>query len=185
MINNLRWIGVLGAVYVACAAVGTAQASSPDDRAQPRGPGAIEADAVVTGATPMWLAALDERSAALNREYGLGDHMARRPPGAPGSSWLVALGERSNAMNRASGLGEYRTHGAAQATPIIHADDRSGLRGRGAVVFAAATDPTVASSDGGFAWDDAALSAVATLAVGVLVGAGAVSIRYRRGLTPQ
>jgi len=25
MINNLRWIGALGAVYVACAAVGTAQ----------------------------------------------------------------------------------------------------------------------------------------------------------------
>ena len=44
MINNLRWIGVLGAVYVACAAVGTAQAAGPDDRAEARGPGAIAAD---------------------------------------------------------------------------------------------------------------------------------------------
>ena len=43
MINNLRWIGALGAVYVACAAVGTAQAA-PDDRAEARGPGAIEAE---------------------------------------------------------------------------------------------------------------------------------------------
>ena len=43
--------------------------------------------------------------------------------------------------------------------------------------------PTVAPGDGGFAWDDAALSAVATLAVGVLLGAGAVSIRYRRSPT--
>jgi len=43
MINNLRWIGVLGAVYVACAAVGTAQAAGPDDRAEARGPGAIAA----------------------------------------------------------------------------------------------------------------------------------------------
>ena len=33
MINNLRCIGALGAVYVACAAVGTAQAAGPDDRA--------------------------------------------------------------------------------------------------------------------------------------------------------
>ena len=43
MINNLRWIGVLGAAYVACAAVGTAQAAAPDDRAEARGPGAIAA----------------------------------------------------------------------------------------------------------------------------------------------
>ena len=43
MINNLRWIGALGAVYVACAAVGTAQAAGPDDRAEARGPGAIAA----------------------------------------------------------------------------------------------------------------------------------------------
>jgi hypothetical protein len=183
MINNLRWIGVLGAFYVACAAVGTAQASGPDDGAGTRGPGAIEAAATATGTMPMWLAALDERSAALNREYGLGDHVDRRQLGAADPKWLVSLSKRSKAMNRAHGLGEYRMREAAHATPVIHADDRSGLRGRGAIVFAAAIAPTVASSDGGFAWDEAALSAVATLAVGILLGAGAVSIRYRRGLT--
>ena len=90
MINNLRWIGVLGAVYVACAAVGTAQAAAPDDRAEARGPGAISA--------------------------------------------------------------------------------------------APAPGPNLSAGDG-LAWDDAALSAVATVAVGVLLGAGGVSIRYRRGLT--
>ena len=90
MINNLRWIGALGAVYVACAAVGTAQAAAPDDSAEARGPGAISA----------------------------------APPPAPN----------------------------------LPAGD-------------------------GLAGDDAALSAVATVAVGVLLGAGGVSIRYRRGLT--
>ena len=90
MINNLRWIGALGAVYVACAAVGTAQAAAPDDSAEARGPGAISV--------------------------------------------------------------------APAPAPNLPADD-------------------------GLAWDDAALSAVATVAVGVLLGAGGVSIRYRRGLT--
>ena len=127
MINNLRWIGVLGAVYVACAAVGTAQAAAPDDRAEARGPGAF--------------------SAAQ----------------APGPDWL----ERE----------------MAKSVPVIHADDRSGLRGSERVVLAAPAAPTIELADDGFAWDDAALSAVATLALGVLLGAGAVSIRYRRSLT--
>ena len=127
MINNLRWIGVLGAVYVACAAVGTAQAAAPDDRPEARGPGAI------AGAS------------------------------TPGPDWF----ERE----------------VATAVPVIHADDRSGLRGPDRAVLAAAPTPTIVPGDDGFAWDDAALSAVATLAVGVLLGAGAVSIRYRRALT--
>jgi len=129
MINNLRWIGVLGAVYVACAAVGTAQAAAPDDRAEGRGPGAI--------------------SAAQ----------------APGPDWF----ERE----------------VAKSAPVIHADDRSGLRGSDRVVLAASPAPTIAPAEGRFAWDDAALSAVATLAVGALLGAGAVSIRYRRSPTPR
>ncbi len=141
MINNLRWIGVLGAVYVACAAVGTAQAAGPDDRAEARGPGAI-AETATPG--PDWLVALDARSNALNRQYGLGDE-----------------------------------------TTVIHADDRSGLRGSAVVALPAPVAPTIASAGDGFAWDDAAVSGAATLAVGALLGAGAVSIRYRRGLSPH
>jgi len=183
MINNLRWIGALGAVYVAFAAVGTAQAS-PDDRAEPRGPGAIGAETAVTGNTAPWLVALDERSTALNREHGLGDHAERGQLGAPGLNWLVALNARSNAMNRTHGLGDQLAErGAGGTTPVIRADDRSGLRGQGAVTFAATSLPTLAAADDGFAWSDAALSAIASLAVGVLLGAGAVSIRYRHGLT--
>lgn len=127
MINNLRWIGVLGAVYVACAAVGPAQAAGPDDRAEARGPGAIATSA------------------------------------APGPDWF----DRE----------------AAKATTVIQADDRSGLRGSATVALAAPAAPTIASADDGFAWDDAVVSAAATLAVGALLGAGAVSIRYRRSLT--
>ena len=138
MINNLRWIGALGAVYVAFAAVGTAQAA-PDDRAEARGPGAIEAEAPVPGPN----VALNARSAELNREYGLGDY--RRP---------------------------------------FAADDRSGLRGSDRLALTVVSVPSTTADDG-FAWDDAALSVAATLGIAALLGAGAVSIRYRRGLTPR
>jgi hypothetical protein len=175
MINNLRWIGALGAVYVACAAVGTAQAS-PDDRAEARGPGAIGAEAAVTGNTAPWLAALDERSTALNRGYGLGDHAERGQLGAPGSTWLVALNARSAEMNREYGLGDYRR-------PFV-ADDRSGLRGSDRLALTVVSVPSTTADDG-FAWEDAALSVAATLGIAALLGAGAVSIRYRRGLTPR
>ena len=119
MINNLRSIGAVGAVYVAVAAVGTAQAAGPDDRAEARGPGAIGAAAALTGNTPPWLRALNERSEALNREYGPDDHAERRQLGAPGPNWLVALNARSDAMNRKYGLGDYgparEAGGAAKA----------------------------------------------------------------------
>ena len=124
MINNLRWIGVLGAVYVACAAVGTAQAAAPDDRAEARGPGAIAAAPTVRTVERRWPSPF--RSSTRTTEA---------------------------------------------------------LRGLDRVVLAAPPAPTIAPADDGLAWDDAALSAVATVAVGVLLGAGGVSIRYRRGLT--
>ena len=88
MINNLRWLSALGAVYVAGASVGVAHAAGPDDRPGPHGPGAV-----------------------------------------------------------------------AAAAPRL---------------------PT-AKADGRFAWDDAALSALASLALIAGIGAGAVSIRYPRG----
>jgi hypothetical protein len=72
----------------------------------------IGAGAAVTGVTPPWLAALNERSEALNREYGLGDHAERRALGAPGPEWLQALQARSVAMNRYYGLGEFARQGA-------------------------------------------------------------------------
>ena len=79
---------------------------------------AIGAGAAVTGNTPPWLKALNERSEALNREYGLGDHAERRQLGAPGPDWLVALNARSEAMNRYYGLGQYARQGArSSSTP--------------------------------------------------------------------
>jgi hypothetical protein len=181
MINNLRWIGVLGAFYVACAAVGTAQAA-PDDRAEAHGPGSIGMEPAVTGTTASWLTALGERSAALNRAYGPSVRIERRL-GAPGPNWLVGVKARSSAMNRTYGLGDDApVRAAGGAASAVRPDDRSGVRGRGAIAFAAAIPPTVASTDDGFAWGDAALSGGATLAVGVLLGAGAVSIRRRHGL---
>ena len=189
MINNLRYIGALGAVYVACAAVGTAQAAGPDDRAEARGPGAIGAGAAVTGNTPPWLEALNRRSEALNREYGLGGHAERRQHGAPGPNWLVALNARSDAMNREYGLGDHGpTRGAggaakASGTTGIHADDRSGLRGSDSVALTVFSVPSAEPAEDGFALDDAALSVGATLVIAAVIGAAAVSIRYRRGMT--
>ena len=76
---------------------------------------AIGAGAAVTGNTPPWLKALNERSEALNQRYGLGDH-ARRQLGAPGPDWLVALNARSEAMNRYYGLGEYARQSSRSAS---------------------------------------------------------------------
>jgi hypothetical protein len=79
---------------------------------------AIGAGVAVTGNTPPWLRALNERSEALNREYGLGDQADRRQLGAPGPSWLQALQARSDAMNRYYGLGEYaRQDAGSSAAP--------------------------------------------------------------------
>ena len=98
MINNLRSIGALGAVYVACAAVW-------------HRPGGRPGRPCPSGST-----ALNERSEALNREYGLGDHAKRRQLGAPGPNWLVALNARSDGSNRKYGLGEYGRQGAGTAS---------------------------------------------------------------------
>ena len=79
---------------------------------------AIGAGAAITGNTPPWLEALNERSEALNREYRLGDHAERRALGAPGPSWREALQARSEAMNRYYGLGEHARQGArSSSTP--------------------------------------------------------------------
>ena len=77
---------------------------------------AIGAGTAVTGNTPPWLRALNERGEALNREYGLGDHAERRQLGAPGPDWLVALNARSEAMNRYYGLGEYARQSSRSAS---------------------------------------------------------------------
>jgi hypothetical protein len=91
MINNMRWLGVLGAVYAAVAAPGAALA--------------------LPGEAPAWLQALSARSTSLNREYGLGADAGARE-GARSSSasdWLVALNARSNALNHTYGLGDARS----------------------------------------------------------------------------
>ena len=67
--------------------------------------------------TPPWLDALNARSEALNREYGLGDHAERRELGGPGSNWREALQARSAAMNRVHGLGEYARQGRSRSAP--------------------------------------------------------------------
>src|SRR4029079_553443 len=159
MINNLRWIGALGAACVAFAAVGTAQAA-PDDRAEARGPGAIEAEAPVPVDTAPWLAALSARSAELNREYGLGDY--RRPFAADDRSGL--RGSDRLALTAVSLPSQTAGQGSARAAPSAPA--------------------RVTPRNDAFAWDAAALSVAAPLGIAALLGAGAVSIRYRRGLTP-
>ena len=77
---------------------------------------AIGAGAAVTGNTPPWLRALNERSEALNQQYGLGDHAERRQLGAPGPNWLAALNARSDAMNRYYGIGEYARQSSRSAS---------------------------------------------------------------------
>jgi hypothetical protein len=78
----------------------------------------IGAGGAATSGTPDWLHALNARSAALNKQYGLGDDAGRRPLAAPGPDWLQALTARSDAMNREYGLGKYtRQTARTSATP--------------------------------------------------------------------
>ena len=65
------------------------------------------AGAAVTGSTPPWLDALNARSEALNKEYGLGQHARQSARSSSAPDWLVALNARSDALNRQYGLGEY------------------------------------------------------------------------------
>ena len=78
----------------------------------------IGAGAAATSGTPDWLDALNARSAAFNKQYGLGDDAGRRPLTAPGPDWLQALTARSDAMNREYGLGQYtRQTARTSSTP--------------------------------------------------------------------
>jgi hypothetical protein len=78
----------------------------------------IGAGSAATSGTPDWLDALNTRSAALNKQHGLGDDTGRRTLGAPGPGWLQALEARSDAMNRAYGLGKYaRQPARSSSTP--------------------------------------------------------------------
>ena len=67
----------------------------------------VGAGAALTGSTPAWLAALNERGEGLNREYGLGDHARQSARSSSAPDWLVALNARSDALNKQYGLGEY------------------------------------------------------------------------------
>jgi hypothetical protein len=78
----------------------------------------IGAGAAATSGTPHWLDALNARSAALNKQYGLGNDAGRRTLAAPGPDWLKALTARSDAMNREYGLGKYaRRPARTSSTP--------------------------------------------------------------------
>ena len=56
---------------------------------------------------PDWLQALQARSDALNRSYGLGRYARESAHASTTSEWLAALNARSDALNRQYGLGRY------------------------------------------------------------------------------
>jgi hypothetical protein len=77
---------------------------------------AIGAATAVAGAAekPGWQKALNARSDALNREYGLGEY-ARSRLGTSDSGWQEALRVRSEELNREYGLGTYARKASAAA----------------------------------------------------------------------
>ena len=77
---------------------------------------AIGAGAATTGNTPPWLKALNERSEALNREYGWATTHSVGSSAHPARTGSRALEARSEAMNRYYGLGEYAREGAGSAS---------------------------------------------------------------------
>jgi hypothetical protein len=58
---------------------------------------------------PGWLKALNERSDALNKKYGLGVYARTGEANSTTPAWLKALNERSDALDRKYRLGNYAT----------------------------------------------------------------------------
>jgi hypothetical protein len=155
---------------------------------------AVGAGPGMTGSTPAWLQALEARSEALNKEYGLGDYAQRHALGAPGPGWKEALMARSDAMNRRYGLGNYSRQTARSSTTPGTVSYPSHVIGAGGRYWNGLTLPppagvqaapaglrgTATASDDDFEWTSFGAGAgVAGLLAAVLAG-GVVSIRKRR-----
>lgn len=76
----------------------------------------ITASTVGSSGQGDWQTALNARSEALNKQYGLGEH-GRSELGATAPGWLQALEARSDALNRRYGLGEYARSTTGGNTP--------------------------------------------------------------------
>jgi hypothetical protein len=106
---------------------GTEPGSSQFVPVRPDDAGGIQGVGSVTSPTPTWLTALQLRSEALDRQYGLGKENAT-------PTWLKALQLRSEALDRQYGLGK------ENATSAPQADDGFGSKDAsigGAIVIAA------------------------------------------------
>ena len=66
---------------------------------------AISTEAASSRGGPDWLQALNARSDALNRQYGLAKYARTTDSNTP--PWRTALIARSDALNRKYGLGHY------------------------------------------------------------------------------
>ena len=91
--------GVLALALIGSAvAASPALAERPDEDAQRK---------TLGSPGPNWQQALQARSAAMNRYYGLGEYARHgaRSQSVPG--WLATLNARSDALNRQYGLGDY------------------------------------------------------------------------------
>lgn len=155
--------------------------------------GAIGAGVGMTGTAPAWLEALEARSEALNKEYGLGDYAEPRVLGTTGPGWKKALMARSDAMNRRYGLGDYARRNARSSpapgtvsypSHVIGGGERSwnGLTlPPSADVQAAPASQrgTATASDDDFEWTSFGAGAGVSVLAAMLVG-GVLSIRNRR-----
>jgi hypothetical protein len=88
----------------ALALIGSALAASPalaerpDEDAQRK---------TLASPGPNWQQALQARSAAMNRYYGLGEYARHGARSQSVPAWLATLNARSDALNRQYGLGDY------------------------------------------------------------------------------
>ena len=126
----------------------------PDDRGGPLGVGAV------TNSTPIWMKALQVRSEALDRQYGLGQDDAM-------STYEKALQVRSEALDRYYGLGnkaETETSNTGWYTGLEFADM-----------------PPVQTSADGFAWGKATFGIGAVLLAALLAATTVVATRSRHG----
>jgi hypothetical protein len=123
----------------------------PDDQGGPLGVGAV------TSSTPIWMKALQARSEALDRYYGLGQDNTT-------PTYMKALQARSEALDRYYGLGnepQTATSNSGWYTGLEFAD----------------MPPVQQPSDDGFAWGKATFGIGAALLAAMLAATTVVATR--------
>ena len=153
----------------------------PDDQGDPLGVGAV------SSSTPIWMKALQARSEALDRYYGLGQDNAT-------STYEKAMQARSEALDRYYGLGQDNATPTWMRALQLRSEELDRQYGLGKPPESetvnsgwytgleyADLQPIRSSSDDGFPWGNATFGIGAALLALLLAGTTVMATRSRHG----